>query len=72
MTSFYALMKVPRQWIWNFLELEFSNTLCTDTTLWLDVTVINAVNLFFSNYSSNNGNFYNNALNMMKYPNVNI
>ena len=46
MTSFYALMKVPRQWIWNFPELEFSNTLCTDITLSLDVTVINAVNLF--------------------------
>ena len=49
MTSFYALMKDPRQWIWNFPELEFSNTFCTDITLWLDVTVINAVNLFFSN-----------------------
>ena len=47
MAAFYALMKVPKQWIWNFRELELSNTLCTDITLWLDITVINAVNIFF-------------------------
>ena len=47
MAAFYALMKVPKQWIWNFPELELSNTLYTDITLWLDITVINAVNIFF-------------------------